>query len=479
MILFTLAAVMSLVNGEKCGPVPGPLATTNDTVIINVDCQLSASSPDHTVITALHENVTHVAIKLVHCPTVPVGLFTNVTHQLTSVSVASQDALQLLGGTFYGLEHVTELRLLGFASLTNMSRLLFEPMRNIETLILDRFGRDYIKLSDLGKTIQRLSGSPIRELIITNIRSASKQIDDRILDMNDFSIKNASVQRLIVTGVLLSYKGSLRRAFPALISFCGVLDNRYNAETRPVMTDLIFLSDTLVNFTVYLSKDRESEPKLQNVSSLDKINSNVLSYAKYYFDFSMYLLSSSKSDDCLGGIRFKTGARLSGVTVNEIPIIGNIMHKPACFDETNKLKYLDVRGTPLPKDFQGIRGLKLLKYLSLESTGIETLPQNFTGYFPSLQVLRLGKLGIRKIIESADDAFFGMCPELRELYLDNCQLKSVPYAVFSRLFHLQHIDLSNNFLQKFDVDLQNSTELSFINLKGNNLQTIPQNGLSN
>jgi len=75
VFLFTLAAVMSLVNCEKCGPVPGPLVTTSDTVVINVDCQLSASSPDHAVITALHENVTHVAVQLVHCHTVPVGLF--------------------------------------------------------------------------------------------------------------------------------------------------------------------------------------------------------------------------------------------------------------------------------------------------------------------------------------------------------------------------------------------------------------------
>ena len=179
-LLFTLAAVMSLVNGEKCGPVPGQLATTNDTLIINLDCERSAPSPHHAVNTALHENVTNVAVQLVHCHTVPVGLFTNVTHQLTSVTVASEDALQLLEGTFNGLEHVTELRLLGFASLTNLSRLLFEPMRNIETLILDRFGRDNIKLSDLSKTIQRLSGSPIRELIITNIRILIKQIYDRL-----------------------------------------------------------------------------------------------------------------------------------------------------------------------------------------------------------------------------------------------------------------------------------------------------------
>ena len=142
-------------------------------------------------------------------------------------------------------------------------------MRNIETLILDRFGRDNIKLSDLSKTIQRLSGSPIRELIITNIRILIKQIYDRILNMDDFSIKNASVKRLIVTGFELSYAGSIRRAFPALVSFSGVLDNRYNAQTEPAMMDLVFLSDTLVDFTVYLSKDIQRQWSLQNISQFD------------------------------------------------------------------------------------------------------------------------------------------------------------------------------------------------------------------
>ena len=73
------------------------------------------------------------------------------------------------------------------------------------------------------------------------------------------------------------------------------------------------------------------------------------------------------------------------------------MLKPACFDESNKVEYLDLTGTPLPKNFQGIRWLLVLKYLSLENTGIESLPQNFTGYFPSLQVLRLSKLGMRQL----------------------------------------------------------------------------------
>ena len=133
-----------------------------------------------------------------------------------------------------------------------------------------------------------------------------EQQDDRILNMNDFSITNASVKRLIVTGVLLNYVESIRRAFPALVSFCGVQDNRQYAKTRPVMMDLLFLSNTIVNFTVYLSKERESQPALfQNVSSDDILRELLPRYAEYYKDFYYYLLNNSKSNYCMFGMKFK------------------------------------------------------------------------------------------------------------------------------------------------------------------------------
>ena len=52
--------------------------------------------------------------------------------------------------------------------------------------------------------------------------------------------------------------------------------------------------------------------------------------------------------------------------------------------------------------------------------------------------------------------------------------QSIPSVAFSRLFHLQRIDLSNNFLQTFDVNLDKLTELSVINLRSNNLTNFSQ-----
>jgi len=478
IILLTSAATVSVVNGEKCGPVPGPFVLTTDTVVINLNCNESTRSPHHAIIPELHKNVTHLAVQLLHCHTVPVGLFTSVPDNLTSVTVASEDAVQLLEGTFNGLEHVSEFRLLGFSSLINLSRSVFEPLRNIETLVLGRFGQKSIKLSAIAQSVQHLSGSPIKELVITNIRSTVEQLNDRILNMRDFAIHNVSVKTLIVTGFQLSYAYSIRRAFPDLVSLCVDQDNRYIPETRLAMLDLVFLSNTIVNFTVYLSKDRESQPVLQNVSSHDQLNTILRASGSYFLELASYFSTIAKSEDCFCGIIFKLGANLSRVTMHETPVIQNVMRKPLCFDENNKLEYLDFTGSPMPQHFQGATGLLLLKYMSLENTGIESLPHNFTAYFPSLQVLKLGKLGIKKIIETADENFFGLSPNLREVYLENCKLTSIPSVIFSRLFHLQRIDLSNNFLQTFNVDLYNSAELSFVNLSRNYMRNIPQELIS-
>ena len=146
-------------------------STRRHRIVVNLDCnQSTPSSHDATQPLQLRDDVTHVAIQLLNCYTVPVGLFTNVTDNLTSVTVASEEAVQLVDGTFAGLERVSEFRLLGFTMLKNLSKSILKPLRNIQTLILDGFGSTNIELSDLGSVIRELSGTPIRRLVLTKFK---------------------------------------------------------------------------------------------------------------------------------------------------------------------------------------------------------------------------------------------------------------------------------------------------------------------
>ena len=152
VFLFVLTKMITIIHGD-CGYVRDPITATDHTAVIYLDCNQSMSLTHHVPL-QLRDNATHVAVQLVHCHTVPVGLFTNVTDNLTSVTVASKDAVQLLEGTFEGLDCVTELRLLDFTHLKNLSRSVLQPLRNIQTLVLDGFGNANIELSYLGSVIR-------------------------------------------------------------------------------------------------------------------------------------------------------------------------------------------------------------------------------------------------------------------------------------------------------------------------------------
>ena len=247
--LFVVAAIRLLssvcVVCANCGYVRGPLSTTNDTVVINIDC--SQSMPlSHYVPLQLPDNATHIAVQLVHCHTVPVGLFTDVTASVMSVTVASEDAVQLLIGTFEGLQLVSKLRLLGFTQLKSVSQSLLESLRNIHTLIFEGFGRDNIALSYLGSVIQRLTGTPIRRLVLSRIKD-SLFFQQPIMKLEVFKISNASVKELIITDVPFNYEGSIRLAFPKLVCFCAQKGN----ASLPSIWDLILLADDVKEIVIY------------------------------------------------------------------------------------------------------------------------------------------------------------------------------------------------------------------------------------
>jgi len=471
-----MAIMLSAIIAEDCGYVRGPLAAINDTVVINLDCN-QATPDSHDISLQLRGNVTHVAVQLLNCHTVPVGLFTNVTDNLTSVTVASEDAVQLLEGTFEGLEHVTELRLLGFSSLLNLSRSLFAPLRNIETLILDRFCRSSVELSYLGSVIQQLSGTPLKRLVLNDIIDTfhSRFLEDKTMQANDFRITNASVKELIISNTPIHYEGSIRRAFPHLVRFCGSTNTAETEKSVPVMWDLVTLSNTLKEFVFYKLTDViSSKSALLNVTMEEIFKVYFYPAVEHNFpELRLYFFKRPRAINCAGGLKLTFGANISRMTINRMGVFVRFVTKPFCFDENNKLEYLDFSGSPFSSNFTGFRGLTKLKYLSLENTYIKSLPKNFLQYFPELETLKLSKLDIGNFIESVDDNFFMLCPTLTEIHLDNCQLKKIPATLFSGLFNLERLQLSNNLLHILDFDLSKCTKLNILNFSSNNIERFP------
>ena len=473
--ILMLATILSLASSEKCGYVRGPFAATNDTVVFKLDCNQSPLS-SHNVSIQLRNNATHVAVHLLHCHTVPVGLFTNVTDNLTSVTVASEDAVQLLEGTFEGLGQVTELRLLGFTRLQNLIRSILEPLGNIQTLILDGFGSDNIELPYLGSVIRKLSGTPIRRLVISGIKD--RLFFQPIVHIDDFKIFNASVKELIITDVPFNYRGSIRRAFPELICFCaaGKFDDQ-PAETYPALFDLFLISDQLKEFVIYRPKHF---PGLKPVNRfnipLNQFEGSIFQTAFLYPDLILYFTevrTRFPSENCSLGFRFKIGANISKIKVNDI-LLSTKTDKPICVEGNNNLIYLDFTGSGVPGTIPQIIGLKKLQYLSLENTRIKTFSNTFLQHYPSLKVLKLSKLDIGDFLTNTNEDFFGLCPTLADIHLDECNLTTIPTTIFSRSINLQHLNMSKNYLRTFDFNLQNCTGLNILNLSRNNIGFITQ-----
>jgi len=66
-----IVAVLSVITGEKWGYIRRPLAATNYTVVINIDCNKPRPFPQLRDSLQLPDNATHDAVQLVHCHTVP------------------------------------------------------------------------------------------------------------------------------------------------------------------------------------------------------------------------------------------------------------------------------------------------------------------------------------------------------------------------------------------------------------------------
>ena len=467
----TVAAMLSLATGDTCGYVRRPLAATKDTVVIHIDCKQF-----HPPSLPIRKNVTRVAVQLRNCHTVPSGLFSGVADKLTSVSVASEDTVQLPEGTFDGLGNIQELRILGFGKVLNVSRSLFVPLRSIKTLILDQFCRSHVNLSYIGSMIQKLPNKSIQRIVLNDMRNIAVSSFEgrRTFRADDFRITNASVKELVISDTWVTYEGSIRKAFPHLVCFHGTISNVQSEKEYPVMWDLVLLSNTLKEIVLRRSK---------NVPTSNLLNITLTQYFPIYVEvlenypeLKSYFIDTPATKICAANLQFKFG-NISRMTLNGVGFLVEFVNKPVCIEKSNEIEYLDFSGSPMPSYFPGFRGLFKLKYLNLENTRVKSLAENFLYYLPALEVLKLGKNDIKHFITSIDNNSFAFSHALKEVYMDSCQLMNIPVDLMSRLFTLEQLDLSGNSLQDVVLDLRNCTELKTLNISNNNISSITEANL--
>ena len=283
------------------------------------------------------------------------------------------------------------------------------------------------------------------------------------------------MKELIISNAPLNYEGSIRRAFPELVYFCAQLVR--GSLISPAVWELMLISKELKDIILYQEESFPALPDSNIVfTALSKIISSVFRTAKLYPDLLNYLRNRSAAENCQFGFKVKFGANLSKISVNGFLLLMKT-EKPICIEEENNLTYLDLGGSLMSNSIPVFSGLKNLKYLSLENTGIKNVPYEFLRHYPVLEVLKLSQVDIGNFVANINEEFFGSCPTLSDVDLHGCNISKVPTAIFSHSVNLQRLDMSHNLLTSFDFYLQNCTKLNILNLSYNSIKSTRQGSI--
>jgi Leucine-rich repeat (LRR) protein len=461
---------------QDCAFISDLYDLPGDTLVIDIDCMWQPTKLNASV-GNLSKPLSSLVVQLTGCFTVPSELFSNVATYFglpelpDAVNISADLTTEVVpAGAFVGLEHIRELRLYGFAQLTNLSAEAFVPLKLLERLFLVGFGSNIISHVDIGYAISGLSGGPLSTLVFHQIVALTNPHQTIYIDQL-VPLRNVAVKYFVLSDSIVNdIRGRLSISLPNLTYACIGSDIRHNSANNFILDSLV-VHRNLEELVYYAYPKRLVEP----VSAGSNYDLNLLKTldADVIAALSKYPLSG-----CYLDVELPVGRRIKRFVGHNAPFLEPAVNKTLCIHEDNTLVYVDFAETPFPETMPYLTGLINTRYLNLQGANIRQLPMDFFKYFPQLRVLLLSRLHIKDVVERADESFFGFCPNLEVLDLSANYLSSLPNDLLSRLNSLTQLNLSGNSVQALDASLANNLDLTLLNLSSNSLRVLSNGTIS-
>nr|AVR52704.1 Toll5 [Sinohyriopsis cumingii] len=142
----------------------------------------------------------------------------------------------------------------------------------------------------------------------------------------------------------------------------------------------------------------------------------------------------------------------------------------------NSLQTLNLSGNALFKWTGPIVGLNNLQVLDLSNNLCSDIGKHFFENFNSLEILFIGHNLLGYVIEEdIDGEIFGNLKSLKRLDISDNRISFIPSKFFLGLLNLEIFDVSKNFLQTVDFEINHMKKISQLDFQQNLLSLIPAN----
>ena len=178
-----------------------------------------------------------------------------------------------------------------------------------------------------------------------------------------------------------------------------------------------------------------------------------------------------------GSVPMILGPRVESVSFRDTVFIADTSthYEHLCFDARNDtVHYVDLANVRSTKPLTfSLEHLRDIQYLNLQNLSTDILTIATFRNMPDLTTLLLGQNPIGgSMANDSENALFSNNTNLRMLDLSDCQITTIPPEAFAHLHQLLILNLSFNEIATFNVNLNQLTALTLLNISHNILTTL-------